>query len=244
MRQAIATNVEIVTRSLLHAAAEALGAAVVRDELHKGALTVHLARGEHIVAVEVRGGLVGGPRWEVSALRGGAAAELSVRPELAGEGFDKLLGLTLDLPTGDAPFDARFVVEAAPAAVAGHLLGADLRACLMALPRSDDGPAFRVTADALSLRWAGGLDRALAVHLLRAFFDCLDRCRALHEALLQSPGHAPFRASSGGASAVDPGSRAEARARIGRARRKAAAFIATTAVAAAAFLASAITVGR
>ncbi|MFO0627607.1 MAG: hypothetical protein U0325_18510 [Polyangiales bacterium] len=244
MRHAIASPVEILTRSLLHAAAEALGAAVVRNELQKGALTVHLARGEHVVAVEVRSGRVGGLRWEVTALRGGAAAELSVRPELAGEGFDKLLGMTLDLPTGDAAFDERFVIEAAPAAVASHLLGGDLRACLMALPRSDDGPALRITADALSLRWAGDFDRDLAVHLLRAVFDCLERCRALHDAMLASAAQAPFRASSGGAAAVDPGSRAEARARIGRARRKAAAFIATTAVAAAAFLASAITVGR
>lgn len=244
MRHAAANQVEIVTRSLLHAAAETLGAAVVRDEFRNGALSVHLTRGEHVVAVEVRSGLVGGPRWEVTALRGGAAAELSVRPELAGEGFDKLLGLTLDLPTGDAAFDARFVVEAAPVAVAGHLLVGDLRACLMSLPRSDEGPVLRVTADALSLRWVGGLARDRAAHLLGAVFDCLERCRALHEAMLQPNVQAPFRASSGGASAVDPGSRAEARARIGRARRKAAAFIATTAVAAAAFLASAITVGR
>lgn len=240
----VASHVEIATRSLLHAVAGAHELTVLQDELHRGTLTLHLARGERVISVAVHHGLVGGARWEVTALRGGAAAELSVRPELAGEGFDKLLGLTLDHATGDKDFDARFVVEAAPAAVATHLLRGDLRACLMSLPRSDDGPSLRVTADALALRWRGSVTQDLAAATLLAVFECLDRCRALHEAMLQTSAHSPFRASSGGAAAVDPGSRAEARARIGRARRKAAAFIATTAVAAAAFLASAITVGR
>lgn len=207
-------------------------------------VVVRCGRGEHELEISVQQARMGGAKWSVTARRSGASAELSVRPELPGEGFDKLLGLTLDLCVGDAQFDQRFIIEAAPAAVATHLLDASLRASLSRLPPSDDGPALRLSSDVLTLRWTGGITRDDLSALLSSLFECLDRCRALHEALATADVRAPFRASSGGSAAVDPERRAADRASMGRARRRAAAFIASVAVAGAAFLASALSVGR
>ena len=226
-------------------AAARLGATTVGATPRADGVQVQVALGEHLVELTTTRSPLRATRWRLSALRSGAAAELSVRPELAGEGIDKLLGMTLDLDTGDAPFDARFVIEAAPAEVMRHLLHADLRAAMLALPRSDEGPTLKVDASGASLAWDDRCGIEALTAALRAMFDTLERCRALHETLASRDApRAPFRASAGGHAAVDPEARSAARSRIQRARARAAAVVATAAMAGAAFLASVLTVGR
>jgi hypothetical protein len=232
-----------IVRGTLAAATVRAGATVVGDVSDPSSVRLLIARGDHTADLRVTRALVGASRWRLSAHRSGASAELLVRPELAGEGLDKLLGMTIDLDTGDAAFDARFVTEAAPPAVARHVLDGALRAAMLALPVSDDGPALRLDDRTLAVAWTGSVGVDALASVIASFFDALEQCRALHEALGAS-GLAPFRESSGGSAAVDPATRADARARIGRARRKAVAFVASAAVVAAAFLASVVTVGR
>lgn len=240
MTQRLAEN---RARDLMQIAIARAGASPVGEVADAGEVRLLAARGEHVVDLRATRPLVGAPKWRLSAMRSGAAAELSLRPELAGEALDKLFGMTLDLETGDRRFDRRFVVEAAPAAVARHLLDVELRGALMALPASDAGPTLRVDGATLTVAWEGDVTAEVLAAVLHGVYGCLDRCRALHEALAAG-GDAPFRASSGGSAAVDPASRADARARIGRARRKAAAFVATAGMVGVAFLATVVTGGR
>lgn len=234
----------IHARSAIMGALRSTGLELLGELPEPRGVRVLLARGEHTVDVRMHLSRSGLTLWRISARRAGAAVELSVRPELAGEGIDKLLGMTLDLDTGDARFDARFVVEAAPAAVTNHLLDADLRAVMLCLPTSDEGPTLHVDPSTVTLAWEGRLSGDDLAAALRGVFDLLDRCRALHEALAEGAGAAPFRALSSGAAAVDPSSRDAARARIGRAHRKATAFVATAAMVGAALLASVFTVSH
>jgi len=238
------TTKVIHARSAIQGALRSTGVELLGELPEPRGVRVLLARGEHTVDVRMHLSRSGGFLWHITARRAGAAVELSVRPELAGEGIDKLLGMTLDLDTGDARFDARFVVEAAPAAVMRHLLDADLRAAMLGLPTSDEGPSLRVDASTVALAWEGRLSGDSLAAALRGVFDLLDRCRALHEALAEGAGAAPFRALSSGTAAVDPSSREAARARIGRAHRKATAFVATAAMVGAALLASVFTVSH
>lgn len=238
------THFGATIQALVHDAANYAEGAVLDARLHGGGVQLTCARGDHIVSLVVRQGRVGGAQWTLVARREGAAAELSVRPELVGEGFDKLLGLTIDLQVGDAAFDERFVIEAAPAPVAAHLLDPRLRAAMSRLPPSDDGPSLRVSAELLTLKWTGGLTREDLAALLRAVFECLDRCRALHEALATADARAPFRVSGGGNAAVDPEARAIDRASVTRAHRRATAFVAGAVMAGAAFIATLLTAAR
>lgn len=244
MRQSPLRLIDLQVRSAMVTAAQRAGATLVGDISAPDAVRVLVARGEHTVDLRMNRTALGAARWCIAARREGAAAELSVRPELAGEGIDKLLGLTLDLDTGDARFDARFVVEAAPAAVLSHLLERDVRAAMLRLPVTDEGPALRVDASAVTLQWDGGVGVDDLAATLHAVFETLARCRALHEAITARDEASPFRALAGGSATVDPSSRDAARARIGRARRKAAAFVATAAMVGVAFLASVFTVNQ
>ena len=52
----------------------------------------------------------------------GSPVELTLRPELAGERLDKVLGMTVDAEVGHREFDDRFVIEAAPVEAARKVL--------------------------------------------------------------------------------------------------------------------------
>ena len=208
-----------------------------------GQCVVRARRGGVEVEVRVRPHGKRDAWTELRSRSAGVPVELTVRPELAGEGIDKLLGMTVDLEVGDAGFDGRFVVEAAPERVARAVLREELRAALCALPVSDDGPVLRVSEGAVAVGFRGepGLSSFTA---LRALELALDAHSALHEGIDEAVAAGPFRQGAESEGAVDPRAREAGRERLRKARRRAVAVVAGAATVGVGFLTSVLVGGR
>ncbi len=179
-------------------------------------------------ALEVRVTARGGSPWtSVRVACPGAPVELSLRPELPGEGIDKVLGMTVDHELGDAPFDDRFVIQAAPAEAAHHLLSAPVRAELMALLHTDDSPRMLLRAGALSITWQGEANPAAVGRALAASLAIRAAASEMHEGVAVVA-LGPFR-GAGALAAVDPARRALAVTEIRRARARAFTILGTAA---------------
>jgi hypothetical protein len=182
----------------------------------------------------------GSPSTEIRCAADGVPVELTVRPELVGEGFDKLIGMTVDQLVGDADFDREFVIASAPRSVAASLLTAATRERLAALPRTSEGPALSLKHGEVVLRWWGEPD---AAHVA-AGAAVVAELRGLHRAMVEGDGvsgHGPFRQGAAGDRAVDPEARATAWQRFAHARRRTATVLAAAAIAGVGFLAAVIT---
>ncbi len=234
--------------NILHAAAArldavALACAIQRLALRplgRDGLILTGTRGGVTVTVRVTG--VGSRAVRTTALveAAGAPVELSLRPELAGERLDKALGMTVDVEVGDAAFDARFVVEAAPAEAARKVLPPAARGALLAFPMDDESPRVRLGEGMASVTWAREPDPALLQHALTALGAIVEEARALHEGLRDvAPGHA-FRQDAGDARKVDPREREAARSKLRGAKARAVVVIGSAVAAGVGFLATVI----
>lgn len=170
----------------------------------------------------------------------GIPVELRVRPELAGEGFDKALGMTVDAEVGDPEFDARFVVEAAPIEAARQLLIAPVRAALMAIPRDHELPLVALREGRLSLTWGGEPDAAMLAQAIEVLAQIRGRAGELREGLRDLAVGAVFRQTQGGERNVDPGEREAARTRLRSARTRVLVVIGSSAAAGLGFIVSVI----
>jgi hypothetical protein len=182
----------------------------------------------------------GAPWTEVWCRAEGVPVELTLRPELVGEGFDKLIGMTVDQLVGDADFDRAFVIASAPRSVASAMLLAPVRDMIAALPRSSDGPALALRQGEISLRWWAEPD---SEHLL-AGVAILGALHQLHRQMVEGDGafgRGPFRQGAAGDRAIDPGARASAWQRLAQARRRTATVLAAVAISGVGFLAAVIT---
>ncbi len=181
---------------------------------------------------------VGPPATEVGCRAAGVPVELAVRPELLGEGLDKLLGTTVDERVGDEGFDATFVVAAAPPGIAATLLGPDVRDALVMMPRTDDGPSLALSDGRITLRWRAHP----GVADLRRALGIVTSLRVVHAGLVEgvSYGAGPFRAVGAGELTVDPSARASAWRRIARARRRTVVLAGAVAAAVGSFVAAAL----
>lgn len=185
-----------------------------------------------------------GPQVEVSTPWTGVPVELSLRPELAGESIDKLLGMTVDLKVNDVAFDRRFVIEAAPPAVAPRLLSESARAALMSLPSSDEGPVLRLREGVLSVVWRGEPDAVALTDVASTLVAMAQTGEAMVEGFDAALGVGPFRAGDGAHATVDPRARESAQRVLVGARRRAVAFLSTAAIAGAGFLAAVLAGAR
>ena len=188
----------------------------------------------------LRDELTGGPSTEVRCPAEGVPVELTLRPELVGEGFDKLLGMTVDQLVGDAEFDRVFVIASAPRSVAAALLPGPVREKISALPRSSDGPALALRDGEFVLRWWAEPD---SDHLT-AGVEIVAAMHELHRQMVEGDGafgHGPFRQGAAGDRAIDPAARATAWQRFAQARRRTATVLAAAAIAGVGFLAAVIT---
>lgn len=196
-------------------------------------------RAGRTLACTLRHELTGLPSTEIRGATAGVPVELTVRPELVGEGLDKLLGMTVDQLVGDPDFDRAFVVASAPRSVASSLLQATVREKLSALPRSDEGPALSLQNGEVVLRWLGEPD---SDHLALGV-DVVEAVRELHRQFVEGDGSfglGPFRQGAAGDRAVDPAARATAWQRFAVARRRTRTVLAATALAGVGFLAAVI----
>jgi hypothetical protein len=192
------------------------------------------------VRCSLRDELTGPASTEIRGGAEGVPVELTVRPELVGEGFDKLMGMTVDQLVGDADFDRAFVIASAPRSVAASLLLAPLRAQIAALPRTSEGPALSLKNGEVVLRWWGEPD---AEHVA-AGVEVVFALHQLHRQMVEGDGafgHGPFRQGAAGDRAVDPAARASAWQRFAHARRRTATVLAAAALAGVGFLAAVIT---
>lgn len=232
---------ETVTR---HALSEAGYEAGVDPAAEPNDCVVLARKGDHVIEVRVRPHGKHSAWTELRARSAGVPVELSVRPELAGEGIDKLLGMTVDLEVGDAGFDGRFVVEAAPARVARTMLRDELRAALSWLPPSDDGPVLRVSDGVAAVGYRAEPDGGSLTAALRALELAVEAHASLHEGVDDAVSAGPFRQGAGGDGAVDPRAREEGRERLRKARRRAVAVMAGAATVGVGFLTSVLLGGR
>jgi len=170
----------------------------------------------------------------------GAPVELALRPELAGEGLDKVLGMTVDAEVGDPTFDARFVVEAAPYEAARQLLVAPVRRALLAIPSDHEFPLVALREGLASITWAREPDPVMLTHALEALEQIRLRARELREGMRDLVPGAVFRQGSGAEQTVDPGEREAARTRFKSAKARAVVVIGSAAVAGIGFIASVI----
>ncbi len=170
----------------------------------------------------------------------GIPVELKLRPELAGEGIDKVLGMTVDAEVGDAAFDARFVVEAAPHEAARQLLIAPVRAALLAMPSDHAFPIVGLRDGLAAITWAREPDPVTLTNALEALEQIRVRASELHEGMRGLTTGAVFRQGSGGEQTVDPGEREAARTRFKSARARAVVFIGSAVATGIGFLASVI----
>jgi hypothetical protein len=192
------------------------------------------------VTCTLRDELAGSPSTEVRCVAEGVPVELTLRPELVGEGFDKLLGMTVDQPVGDVEFDRVFVIASAPRSVAASLLLAPMREKLSALPRSSDGPSLSLKNGEIVLRWWGEPD---SDHIV-AGLEVVSELHRLHRQMVEGDGtfgHGPFRQGAAGDRAIDPSARATAWERFAAARRRTATVLTAAAIAGVGFLAAVIT---
>lgn len=183
------------------------------------------------------------PRTTVILDAPGVPVELTLRPELAGEGFDKLLGMTVDAEVGDPEFDQRFVIEAAPAEAARQVLIVPVRRALMLFPHDHEFPRVRLGEGMLSLTWGGLVDPMRLQHALDALTLLRSRAGELHEGLRDvALGHV-FRQGEGLEQKVDPRHRELARTKLRGAKARAVVFIGSTVAAGLGFLAT-VLLGR
>lgn len=181
----------------------------------------------------------GVPSTEVRCRADGVPVEFTLRPELVGEGFDKLIGMTVDQLVGDVEFDRVFVIASAPRSVASALLPAPLRELIASLPRSSDGPALSLKNGELVLRWWAEPD---SDHIT-AGVQVLSAMGQIHRQMVEGDGafgHGPFRQGAAGDRAVDPSARASAWQRFAQARRRTTTVLAAAAIAVVGFLAAVI----
>ncbi len=170
----------------------------------------------------------------------GIPVDLRLRPELAGEGFDKVLGMTVDAEVGDAAFDARFVVEAAPLEAARQLLVAPVRRALLAIPCDHEFPLVALREGMASITWAREPDPVMLQHAVDALEQIRQRARELREGLRDFTPGAVFRQGGGADQTVDPQEREAARSRFKSAKARAVVVIGSAAVAGIGFIASVI----
>jgi hypothetical protein len=192
------------------------------------------------VRCTLRDELTGGPSVEVRCRAEGVPVELTLRPELVGEGFDKLLGMTVDQLVGDPEFDRVFVIASAPRSVAASLLSGPVRELLSALPRNTEGPTLALKHGEIVLRWRAEPD---ADHI-GAGVAVIAAMHALHRQMVEGDGtfgHGPFRQGAAGDRAIDPSARATAWQRFAQARRRTATVLTAAAIAGVGFLAAVIT---
>jgi hypothetical protein len=192
------------------------------------------------VPLEVRvreGGLTRGTWSVVRVACPGVPVELSLRPELAGEGIDKLLGMTVDEELGDRDFDRRFVVETAPREVAPRLLGRSVRQWLMRLAVTDESPILTLREGELLVQWKGEPEPAMVVPVVEAALGIREAAGELQEGIFSAQGHTPFRKDAGDALRVDPQARRAARSRISRSRRRIVTVVGALAVTSAGIIA-------
>ncbi|MBI5514632.1 MAG: hypothetical protein HY909_12730 [Deltaproteobacteria bacterium] len=192
------------------------------------------------VPLEVRvreGGLTRGTWTVVRVACPGAPVELTLRPELTGEGIDKLLGMTVDEELGDPAFDRRFVVETAPREVAPKLLGRGVRKHLMALAITDESPLLTLREGELLLQWKGEPEPAMVAPAVEAALGIREAAGELQEGIFAAQGHTPFRQDAGDGLRVDPRARSAARSRISRSRRRIVTVVGALAVTSAGIIA-------
>lgn len=170
----------------------------------------------------------------------GIPVDLKLRPELAGEGFDKALGMTVDAEVGDPAFDARFVVEAAPHEAARQLLVAPVRRALLAIPSDHEFPIAALRDGFASITWAREPDPMMLTHALEALEQIRLRARELREGLRDVVPGAVFRQGSGAEQTVDPGEREAARSRFKSAKARAVVVIGSAVAAGVGFIVSVI----
>lgn len=220
------------------------GFTVERADLDaKSGVVVDATRDGRAVSCHVRPERQGA--WlEMSIAWTGVPVVLSLRPELAGEAFDKLLGMTVDLKVNDRAFDTRFVIEAAPPAVAPRLLVDSVRAALMALPSSDEGPVLRLGDGRLVVAWRAEPDAATLRDIAAMLASMAQAGDAMVEGFDAVLGVGPFRAGDGGHATVDPHARESGQRAITAAHRRAVAFLSTAAIAGAGFLAAVLSGAR
>lgn len=170
----------------------------------------------------------------------GVPVELVLRPELAGEGLDKALGMTVDAEVGDAAFDARFVVEAAPIEAARQLLVAPVRRALMAIPIDHEFPRVELSEGATSITWGREPDPVMLAHALEALEQLRQRACELREGSRELAPGAVFRQGAGTEQTVDPQEREVARSRVRSAKARVVVVIGSAAMAGIGFIASVI----
>lgn len=173
----------------------------------------------------------------------GVPVELVLRPELAGEGLDKALGMTVDVEVGDAEFDARFVVEAAPVESARQLLVAPVRRALMAIPVDHEFPRLGICEGAASITWGREPDPVMLAHALEALEQVRLRACELREGSRELVPGAVFRQGAGTDQTVDPQEREVALSQVRGAKVRTLVVIGSAAMAAFGFIVSVI-VGR
>lgn len=191
------------------------------------------------VTCTLRNELAGVPSTEIRCRAQGVPIELTVRPELVGEGFDKLLGMTVDQLVGDAEFDRAFVIASAPRSIASSLLQASVREKIAALPRSAEGPTLSLKDGEVSLRWLALPD---SDHLTVGL-EIVETVLHLHRQLVEGDGSfgaGPFRQGAAGDRAIDPEARATAWQRFANARKRTRTVLAAAALTGVGFLAAVI----
>lgn len=170
----------------------------------------------------------------------GIPVDLKIRPELAGEGFDKILGMTVDAEVGDPDFDARFVVEAAPYEAARQLLVGPVRRALMAIPSDHEYPLVILRDGIASITCARDVNPVLLTHALEALEQIRLRALELREGLRDVAPGAVFRQGSGVDQTVDPSEREAARSRFKQAKARAVVVIGSAVAAGIGFIVSVV----
>ncbi len=196
-------------------------------------------RDGRVVTCTLRNELAGLPSTEVRCHAEGVPMELTLRPELVGEGFDKLIGMTVDQLVGDAEFDRVFVIASAPRSIAASLLQAAVREKIAALPRSAEGPTLTLREGDISLRWLALPD---SDHLTLGV-EIVEAVRQLQQQFVEGDGSfgaGPFRQGAAGDRAIDPDARATAWQRFAVARQRTRAVLTAATLAGVGFLAAVI----
>lgn len=166
--------------------------------------------------------------------------ELTLRPELTGERLDKALGMTIDTEVGDRSFDARFVIESAPAEAARRLLAPEVRNALLAFPEDDRSPKVCLRAGMASVRWHHEPDPLLLQHALTALTVLVDNARSLHEGVRDETTRHAFRRDGDEAHKIDPHAREAARMKLKTARARTIVLIGSAIATGIGFLATVI----
>ncbi len=196
-------------------------------------------RNGRVLTCTLRNELTGPPSTEVRCHAEGVPVELTLRPELVGEGLDKLLGMTVDQLVGDAEFDRMFVIASAPRSIATSLLQASVREKIAALPRSAEGPMLTLKDGEISLRWVATPD---SDHLTLGV-EIVDSVRQFCQQFVEGDGTfgaGPFRQAAAGDRAIDPEARASAWQRFAVARQRTRAVLTAATLAGVGFLAAVI----